>query len=234
MSDLFAAMEATWPAASQLRAGGWLVRDGQGGGKRVSSATVAGPQAQHTIDDAIAAHQALGQAAVFSLRPEDAALDQALADRGFVLKDPVVLYEAPVATLAAEAPERLTSFPIWPPLAIMAEIWDEGHIDGARLAVMARAKVPKTTILGRVEDRAAGALYVACHGDLAMVHALHVAPQMRRKGLARNLMRAAAGWALDQGASRLALAVTRENAEANALYRAMGMREAGQYHYRIK
>lgn len=234
MSDLFAAMEATWPAASHHQAGGWLVREGLGGGKRVSSATAAGPEAAQTIAAAIAAHQALGQRAIFSLRPEDGALDQALADHGFVLKDPVVIYEAPVAALAAEAPERLTTFAIWPPLAIMTEIWDEGQIDSARLAVMERAAVPKTTILGRIEDRAAGAAYVACHGDVAMVHALHVAPDMRRKGLARNLMRAAAGWAAAEGARRLAVAVTRDNHAANALYLAMGMREADHYHYRVK
>ncbi len=31
--------EATWPAASVDRVGAWIVRDGQGGGKRVSAAT---------------------------------------------------------------------------------------------------------------------------------------------------------------------------------------------------
>ena len=32
-------MEATWPAASVVRLGPWAIRDGKGGGKRVSAAT---------------------------------------------------------------------------------------------------------------------------------------------------------------------------------------------------
>ena len=34
-----AAMEATWPAASRRQVGPFVIRDGQGGGKRVSAAT---------------------------------------------------------------------------------------------------------------------------------------------------------------------------------------------------
>jgi N-acetylglutamate synthase len=41
--DVFAdAMEATWPPAATTRLGPWLLRDGKGGGKRVSAATLAG------------------------------------------------------------------------------------------------------------------------------------------------------------------------------------------------
>ena len=34
---LFAVMETTWPAASVQQVGPWLIREGQGGGKRVSA-----------------------------------------------------------------------------------------------------------------------------------------------------------------------------------------------------
>ena len=36
MIDAYAIIDATWPAAEYRRAGGFLIRDGQGGGSRVS------------------------------------------------------------------------------------------------------------------------------------------------------------------------------------------------------
>ena len=234
MSDLLAALDATWPAAVTHRAGPWLVREGLGGGKRVSCALAMLDEARDQIALAEAAQAALGQPPLFCLRDGEAALDRALSDRGYRTVDPVRLYTAPCALLAAENPERLSSFPIWPPLAIMKEIWADGDVGPARLAVMARAPGPKTAILGRAGDRAAGAVFAAVHGDIAMIHALHVQPGMRRNGLARNLMRAAARWAQDQRASTIALAVTNANAAANALYTTLGMTVAGHYHYRLK
>jgi ribosomal protein S18 acetylase RimI-like enzyme len=232
MSDLFAALDATWAAAATVETGGWTVREGRGGGKRVSAATTDREDAD--IAAAEDAQAALGQPPLFCLRDGQSALDAALAGRGYRIVDPVVLYEAPVAAIAAEPPARLSAFPLWPPLAITREIWAEGHIGPERLAVMERVGLPKTAILGRAGDRAAGAVFAAVAGDIAMTHALHVDPAARRQGLARNLMRAAAAWAAAQGAARLALAVTAANAPANALYRALGMRVAGRYHYRVK
>jgi hypothetical protein len=57
---------------------------------------------------------------------------------------------------------------------------------------MERAAGPKTALLGRVRDRAAGTAFVALHDDVAMVHALEVVPGFRRAGVARNLMQGAA------------------------------------------
>lgn len=234
MSDLYAALDATWPAASVSRAGGWHIREGQGGGKRVSCATAADGGAALGIDAAEAAMAALGQAHLFCLRDGEDGLDRALAARGYGLVDPVILYACPATRIASEPPAPLSAFPLWPPLAITRDIWSEGGVGSARQAIMDRVPGPKTSILGRTGDRAAGAVFVAVHGDLAMVHALHVDRAARRQGQARNLMRAAALWALDQGAETLALAVTRANEPANALYAALGMAAAGQYHYRAR
>ena len=38
-ADLFAAVDATWPAAEDTQVGGWTIRDGRGGGQRVSAAS---------------------------------------------------------------------------------------------------------------------------------------------------------------------------------------------------
>ena len=108
------------------------------------------------------------------------------------MKDPVTVYAAPAAALASEPPPPVTTFEVWPPLAIQAEIWAAGGIGPARLAVMERAAGPKTTILGRCADRPAATAYVAVHGTVAMLHALEVADRFRRRGLGRHIMRAAA------------------------------------------
>ena len=108
------------------------------------------------------------------------------------------------------------------PLAVARQIWEQGGIGPARLAVMDRVTGPKTAILGRTGDRAAGIAFTAIHNNVAMLHALETAPDQRRKGCAHNILRAAAIWARDNGADTLALLVTERNTAARALYAACG------------
>ena len=93
---------------------------------------------------------------------------------------------------------------------------------------MDRAPGPKTALLGRIRDRAAGVGFVAVHGPVAMVHALVVPPEFRRQGVAAWLMRRAGHFATGHGAPRVALAVTRANAGALALYDRLGFVEVGR------
>ncbi|PLL12010.1 GNAT family N-acetyltransferase [Tabrizicola sp. TH137] len=226
--------EATWPPAATHRLGPWLLREGRGGGQRVSAASPAGDWTPDDIPQAEAAMQALGQSPLFVIHPWDSALDAALAARCYAHHDPVVAYAAPTAALADPPPAFLTSFPHWPPLAVAAQLWAEGGIGPGRLAVMDRVQGPKTAILGRTGDRAAGIAFTAIHGNVAMLHALEVAPDQRRKGCAHNILRAAALWARDQGAETLTLLVTERNLAARALYTFLNMAVVGQYHYRKK
>lgn len=232
MIDSLALTDATWPAAARHEVGAFVVREGQGGGQRVSSATVSGAWDEADIDRVEACQRGLGQVPLFLIRPGEEALDATLQARGYAIKDPVHLYEAAAHDLAAPTP-ALSTFAIWPPLAIQRDIWAEDGIGPARIAVMDRARGPKTSILGRVNDRAAGTAFVAIHQGTAMLHALVVVPAERRQGLAAKMMRAAATWSQDHGAKRLGVLVTAANAPANALYASLGMRIVGQYHYRI-
>jgi len=231
MSDLFAVIDGTWPAASVQHAGGFAVREGLGAGSRVGSASLEVPFGACDIDAAIAAHRALNQPVKFMIRPGEEALDAALAERGFEIFDPVIIYGAPVASLLGTVPP-VTAFAHWPPLQIARELWTELGIGAARQAVMERAPQPKACVLGRKEDRAAGAMFVGIHDGVAMAHALAIAPSMRRKGLARAMMFEAARWAETEGATQMTLVVTRANEGANALYQGLGMTEVGSYHYR--
>lgn len=226
-------MEATWPPAHRHGVGPFVVRDGQGGGKRVSAATLHGEWAGLDLAQAEAAMDGLSQDRLFMIAEGQNDLDQALAAQGYEVIDPVVAYATPAADLARITPP-LATFTHWPPLAVTAEIWAKGGIGPARIAVMARTAGPRTAILARSDDQCSGACFVAMSGNVAMLHALEVLPTFRRMGAARNMLHAAANWAQDQGADLLSLVVTRGNVPARALYASLGMQVVGQYHYRQK
>lgn len=233
-ATLYRVIDATWPAARMIHLDPWIVRAGNGGGNRVSAATVQGGFDDACIARAEAAMHSLHQPALFMIRDIDSALDQRLAQLGYQIKDPVTLYAAPTAAIAIKRPPPVTSFEVWPPLQAQIEIWEEGGIGPGRIAVMDRAAVPKTTILGRLNEAPAGTLYAGIAHDCAMIHALEVAPAHRRQGHARDLTIAAAFWAKAQGAAFVTLVTTQANVAANTLYTSLGMQPVGQYHYRIK
>lgn len=218
------ALEATWPAKAQWEQGGWLLRDGAGGGKRVGAAT----PLQGNADPA--ALEAAMAVPLVRLGPEDAALAGSLLARGYHVVDPSLIYAAPIAELA-EKPAAVTLFDIWPPLAIMREVWSDAGIGPARLAVMDRACAPRTAFVARIQDRVAGVAFCAIHDGIAMLHAVDVAPQFRRKGVAGNILRGAAHWAQAQGAAWLGLAVTEANTPARSLYEGAGMQVVTRYAY---
>ena len=233
--DIFDVIEATWPAARHIRRGDWKIRDGQGGGKRVSSAELVGADLdKSTIPDAEAAMAELGQTALFMIRPEQSELDAQLASLGYDIIDPVNIYCAPVQDIATRRPPKVMMFSVWPRLAIQDEIWRKAGIGPERLAVMDRASGPKTTILGRFNDQPAATAFIAATGDTAMLHALEVLPHQRQQGVGVQLMRHAAFWAQDNGIKMLSVVCVKTNTGANRLYSSLGMTLVSSYHYRIK
>ena len=232
-SQLIAAVAGTWPPARTFREGPWLLRDGQGGGQRVSAATAEGPVGPEDLAAMEAAQAALGQPALVMVRPGEEALDALLAAGGYRVHDPVIGYAAPAEALALPLPPA-TAIPHWPPLAMTCDLWAEGGIGPGRVSVMHRAAGPKTAIIARLGDVPAGAAFVAIHGGIAMLHAIEVLLRHRRHGAARRMVAAAAAWAAERGAATLALVVTEANAPARALYSSLGMAPVGHYHYRLK
>lgn len=230
VSRLLQALEVTWPAAARIERGPWVLRQGLGGGQRVSAATAQGVVAEDDIADAEEGMREMEQRPLFMIS-NDNTLDTWLAARNYDIVDPVTLYCAKTELLAG--PVSLTSaIPSWPPLAVQTEIWDAGGVIAPRRAIMARATGPKTSLLGRAGDVPCGSVYVAADGDVAMLHALEVLPDERRSGVGRTLVTAAANWARQNGADWLSLAVTKANTAANALYKSLGMLPVGTYHYR--
>ncbi|MBW4709446.1 GNAT family N-acetyltransferase [Roseobacter sp. YSTF-M11] len=230
---LFDAVDVTWPAAKRVHLGAWILRDGQGGGKRVSAATAVQDVTDADIEVAEDAMTNAGQTPLFMIRPEDTDLDRVLAARDYEVVDPVNIYSIALEHLTDKPMPRVTAFCIWEPLAIMEEIWAQGGIGPERIAVMARADI-KTGILARWNEKPAGVAFAAVHGGICMVHALEVLPEQRRQGVAQWVMRAAAFWGREQGATDIAVLCTKANTAANELYSSLGFEVVADYHYRQK
>ena len=226
-------VEATWPSANKANVGPIVVREGQGGGSRVSSATASGPVTDADLSTAEKAMRNLGQVPLFMMRVGDGDLDAQLEERGYTVKDPVNMWACPAGLLTDVKIPRVTTFCIWEPLAIQREIWVSGGIGPERVAVMKRVTGAKTALLSRKDDKPAGAGFCAIHNGVAMVHSLEILPHQRRKGMGVWMMRQAAYWALKNGADTLSVICTKRNEGANGLYASLGMTLVGQYHYRI-
>lgn len=229
-----AAFEATWPAAEYADAGGFRIGRGHGAGGRVSSARAVGAWSPGDIAMAEGVHRAWGQTPMFRALDNDARLVAALTDAGYLRETPTAIMAVPIAMLTDQPIPPVTTFAVWPPLAIQRDLWRAGNINDARQAVMMQVSHPRAAILGRVDDRAAGAAFVAAHAGVAMVHGVEVLPDFRRRGLAGWMMRQAAFWAVDHGADRIALAVSRANTGARATYDRMGFTEVAGYSYFTK
>lgn len=229
---LYDVIDATWPAAEKWTDGPWTFRKGLSAGSRVSATTGSGTLAD--LPAAEAQMSAMDQPKLFMIRHGDTELDEMLAAQGYTIKDPVTLMNAPIDRIATERPPAVTTFEVWPPLAIEREIWLEDGVGPARVAVMERSTCTRTTILGRLDDTPAGTGYVGIHKGVAMFHGLVTLPRFRRRGLAQHMIRAMAFWAGENGAEEIALLVVKANGPANALYQRMGFEHVADYHYRIK
>ncbi|MGR3780396.1 MAG: GNAT family N-acetyltransferase [Albimonas sp.] len=229
---LMQALEATWPPASSDAEAvrGWRLRDGAGGGKRVSAAVSTGSD---DVEALAVAMRARGEVPLVQVPGSAAALDAKLAAAGWEVVDPTVLMVGEAEALAKlELGKHVRAVPVGVRLALLNEIWTAGGIGPERRAVMARCQGPHTQIMVRSDDRVTGVAHVAVDGDVAMLHAVEVRSSHRRQGAGRGALAGAARFALDHGAAWVALAVTEANAPARALYDGAGMETVARYHYR--
>ena len=220
---LYATLDATWPAAKINQIGGWMIREGQGGGKRVSAATMIGLVADIKIAES--EMSALGQSKLFMIKEGDQALDDKLANAGYSIIDPVVLLASQLQitqTPYHEAPNL--------PNDEMEQIWQKGGIGPGRIAVMNRAEMPKC--FSCIDNSAVA--FSAIHNGICMTHAVEVLSTARRQGLGKRIMEQIEHWAASHGAHTLSVITVLENKAARNLYSSLGMKEVGYYHYRIK
>lgn len=230
-TDLFDAVDATWAPYAFHNVEGWLIREGAGGGQRVSAATRLPATQNFKIDPAVAKIVSLGQTPLFMIRNSDVELDAELQALGYNIVDPVIILVAPTHKLINNPQQHMqTIHMLNAPNTDARNIWAAGGIDQGRLDVMARVKAPKTIL--NAGDM--GVAFAAAYNGIAMVHAVEVASDHRRKGIANTMMDAACQWANDQNCDWVAVLTVRANTPARTLYENLGMVEAAAYHYRRK
>lgn len=79
-----------------------------------------------------------------------------------------------------------------------------------------------------VERRVLGYCVLRRAAGEVEIHNVAVAPEVRRRGLARRLLGVVLAWAARAGAERALLEVRAGNAPAQALYEGLGFREVGR------
>ncbi|MFO6465273.1 GNAT family N-acetyltransferase [Jannaschia sp. KMU-145] len=223
------AIRATWPPSRLDRVGPFDLPAEREGTRR---GTAARPIPGAAITDAdVAAVETARPGTVFAaIMEEDGALEGVLAARGYAPSDPSDLMAGPISDTLPDTPP-VSGFPHWPPMAICDALWDEHGNGPDRRTPMHRAPEPKTAILLRFDDRAAGALFVGQSGTVAVCHLVLTLPRARGKGVGRIGMLHAMRWAREHGADTMALPVEANNVPAVALYRRAGLVRRGGYRY---
>jgi len=108
--SLYDVIDTSWPAAATHHIGPWGIRDGAGGGQRVSAATARRPIRAEELSTAEKAMQQLRQPRLFMIRDGDDDLDALLAAQGYAIKDPVTLMPHPLQTSPHPAPHLCPAF----------------------------------------------------------------------------------------------------------------------------
>ncbi|WP_299817937.1 GNAT family N-acetyltransferase [uncultured Jannaschia sp.] len=226
---IMAAIRATWPPSRLDRLGPFDLPAERAGTRRATSARLV-PGAVADAE-AVAGVEAVRPGTIFGTRDgaEDALADL-LAARGYTASGLSDLMAGPVEAIPDEVTPA-SGFPHWPPLAICDALWDAHGNPAERRAPAHRAPAPRTAILLRLDGRAAGALFVGIHGDIAVCHLVLTLPEMRRRGVGRLGIRHAARWARENGARFVALPVEANNAAAVALYTRAGLVRRGGSRY---
>lgn len=101
----------------------------------------------------------------------------------------------------------------------------------ALAAIMERIQAPRAFATAVLEGRPVGVALGVAVDRLLVLECIATLPESRRRGVASATITALASWAGEQGTTGALLAVQESNAPARALYRALGLVEAGAYAY---
>ncbi|WP_328462208.1 GNAT family N-acetyltransferase [Actinoplanes sp. NBC_00393] len=226
------AADEAWPAPVRSRLGGWILRAADNWTGRANSALAVGDPdrpLEAAIDAVAAWYTDRGQQPLINTpMPLAAPVNAALDERGWTARPLTLVQTAPLAPLLA-APARADLPPVdladnptdeW--YAMVAE--HKGTLPGTALRIL--NGVPEK-VFAHVRD-ADGDLIAVARGAVTGpdrwlgLSLVQTAPAARRRGLARHVVRAVAGWAAQRGATRAYLQVEERNQPAVTLYGRLG------------
>ncbi|MFK4084135.1 GNAT family N-acetyltransferase [Kribbella sp. NPDC020789] len=233
-------MNRCWPAAQSTELDGWLVRRAAGVTLRANSVLPAEAPSDlgKALDYVESLYQAHGITPSFQISPaaQPTDLDDQLAARGYVLKNPTLVQSAAVAEVLAALPTPSVDVNI---SSVADESWMQlwWQIDG-------RGGSSEQAVARQILDRGP-ALYatirsgdrVAAIGRLALadgwsgLYCIAVDPAFRRQGLAQAVIH---GLLREATTRQVFLSVLAANEPAVTLYSRLGFSTVSRYHYRIK
>jgi GNAT superfamily N-acetyltransferase len=224
---------AAWPAPSTKDMGGWLLRHAGGVTKRANSVLPLGDpgDVDAAVERAERFYTELGLPTVFSVdaqaRPRG--IDAFLDARGYALVDPTIAMAADLSGSYERDGVEIAEAPSsgW------LDLW--WSVDGRYAHQLPMAEKILTGVpAGYASLDGAAVGRGVPQGEWLGIYAMAVAPDARRRGLGRRVLRALLGWGREQGCESAYLVVVGRNAPARAMYASEGFTEAGGYYYRVK
>jgi GNAT superfamily N-acetyltransferase len=235
--DIELATIRTWPAAVTEERDGWYYLAAGGVTGRVNAAWPidwTGGDLNAAIDNAEAWYAARNLPPRFKLTdaafsPPD--LPQALAGRGYSPVTPTFIMTAAIAPGAPPSDVLLSD--AMPPAfdaALRETAKDDSEYDERR-SIALRAPKPAAFATIERDGRVAAIGMAAAAGELVGVFLMRTAPQARRSGLARRILRALLSRAAEWSCTTAFLQVEADNAPAVALYESEGFRPISTYRF---
>lgn len=231
-----------WPAQETARLGAWTLRAAGGFTRRANSVLPLG-------DPGVPLTEAVARIARWygdrGLPPyvqvttgaedSDETLAEALGGLGWTAEGHALLRTAALAPIADLPGAEAVHLSREADAAWLARYHRTGDLGDAALKVLGGGPSVWFATVPAEGDPAAGPAAIGrcvVDGRFASFGAVEVAPDQRRRGLARAVMAALARKALDEGASGAYLQVETDNEGARALYDRMGFTTHHAYHYR--
>jgi ribosomal protein S18 acetylase RimI-like enzyme len=239
ISALEAKAFRAWPALETVTTAGWVQRLSGGYTKRANSINALKPDLQFTSNlknELEGPYRARGMPPVWRLTPlapPDA--DRLLGEAGYRRIDESLVQRAPLdSRFAADPAVRIDPEP--------SPDWLEGFaalspVTPAHRQTMTRMlrSIAAPVGFARVEDDGTPIAFAlgVVEGDHVGLFDVLVAPQARRRGLARRLTQSIGAWGAGHGARFAYLQVVATNAAALPLYADLGFHTVYSYAYRV-
>lgn len=224
-----------WPAPTQARLGGWILRAAENWTGRANAALAVGDP-DRTLESAIDAveqwYAAKGQQPMINTpMPLAAPVNAALDARGWTARPLVLVQTGAVPAMISDVgarrdlpPVELADSPTDAWLGMVSA--HKGRLPAAAWHIL--TAVPDVVFASAQDEDgtllavARGAVTGPAPGRWLGLSLVQTAPGARRRGLARHLTRAVAQWAVQRGAVRAYLQVEERNTAAVALYQGLG------------
>lgn len=233
----------TWPAPTTEPLGDWLLRYGEGFTSRANTALVTGDPGTDlpaALDRVVAWYRSRNRRPAVQL-PLPAAddVDAHLDAAGWPAAPSVHVLTASLAETSTPAPKagtdelglEITRDPAEDWLAVAGA--RKGSLPAAARAILTG---PELRAFAEIRQTTSGRLVAIGRGAISDgwlgVTLVEVVPELRRRGLARWILRALVDWAVEHGATDAFLQVEAHNEAARALYRDAGFRLHHTYRYR--